>query len=70
MCHRGWKHLTADRTAGLWHTGSAFNATGLKDVVEHKVTGYLATPFDTDDFARGIEWVLDADAPIAHGACT
>ena len=42
----------------------AFNATGLKDVVEHKVTGYLATPFDTDDFARGIEWVLDADADL------
>jgi len=36
----------------------AFNATGLKDIVEHKVTGYLARPYDPEDFARGIEWVL------------
>ena len=42
----------------------AFNTTGLKDVVEHKVTGYLAAPFDPEDFARGIEWVLDADADL------
>ena len=39
----------------------AFNATGLKDVVEHKKTGYLAVPYDPEDFARGIQWVLDAD---------
>lgn len=39
----------------------AFNATGLMDVVEHKVTGYLADPFDPRDFCNGIEWVLDAD---------
>ena len=39
----------------------AFDTTGLKDVIEHKVTGYLATPFDVTDFARGIEWVLGAD---------
>ncbi len=36
----------------------AFNIGGLSDIVEHKMTGYLATPFDSIDFAKGIEWVL------------
>jgi glycosyltransferase involved in cell wall biosynthesis len=40
----------------------AFGATGLPDVVEHRRTGYLAQPYDTEDLARGIAWVLeDAD---------
>jgi glycosyltransferase involved in cell wall biosynthesis len=37
----------------------AFNICGLPDVVEHQKTGYLAQPFDTQDLARGIQWVLD-----------
>ncbi len=37
----------------------AFNATGLKDIVSHQECGYLAQPYDVDDFARGITWVLD-----------
>jgi glycosyltransferase involved in cell wall biosynthesis len=36
----------------------AFGATGLLDIVDHKINGYLAKPFDTDDLANGIEWVL------------
>jgi glycosyltransferase involved in cell wall biosynthesis len=36
----------------------AFDIGGLSDIVEHMQTGYLAQPFDTADFARGIEWVL------------
>ncbi len=36
----------------------AFNATGLKDVVNHQQTGYLATPFEPEDLAKGIAWVL------------
>jgi len=36
-----------------------FDATGPKDIVDHKVTGYKAKPFDTTDLANGIEWVLD-----------
>lgn len=39
----------------------AFNATGLLDVVEHGQTGYLATPYSSDDLAKGIEWVLEDD---------
>ncbi len=39
----------------------AFDVSGLLDVVEHEKTGYLAKHFDTEDLARGIQWVL-ADA--------
>lgn len=36
----------------------AFNTGGLPDIVEHQRSGYLAAPFDTEDFATGIAWVL------------
>jgi glycosyltransferase involved in cell wall biosynthesis len=32
--------------------------TGLLDIVNHKQNGYLATPFDCEDLANGIDWVL------------
>ncbi|WMW23234.1 glycosyltransferase family 4 protein [Methanolobus mangrovi] len=37
----------------------AFDATGPKDIVEHKVTGYLAKPFDSSDLAKGIDWIFE-----------
>ncbi|BAT53356.1 glycosyl transferase, group 1 [Nostoc sp. NIES-3756] len=37
----------------------AFNATGLKDIVDHQQNGYLAQPYAVDDFAKGIAWVLE-----------
>jgi glycosyltransferase involved in cell wall biosynthesis len=37
----------------------AFGATGLLDIVDHKLNGYLAKPFDTTDLACGIDWILD-----------
>ncbi|MBV8882587.1 MAG: glycosyltransferase family 4 protein [Chroococcidiopsidaceae cyanobacterium CP_BM_RX_35] len=37
----------------------AFDATGLKDIVEHRQNGYLANPFEVDDLAQGIAWVLE-----------
>jgi len=37
----------------------AFGATGLLDIVDHRVNGYLAKPFDTNDLAQGINWVLN-----------
>lgn len=36
----------------------AFSATGLLDIVDHKINGYLAKLFDTTDLAHGIDWVL------------
>jgi glycosyltransferase involved in cell wall biosynthesis len=36
--------------------------TGLPDLVDHERNGYLARPFDAEDLASGIAWVLeDAD---------
>ncbi len=36
----------------------AFDTAGLRDVVGHQRTGYLADPFSTHDLAQGIGWVL------------
>ena len=36
-----------------------FDATGPKDIVTHKVDGYKAKPFESEDLACGIEWVLN-----------
>lgn len=36
----------------------AFNATGLKDIVAHQQSGYLAEPYEAEDLAKGIVWVL------------
>lgn len=37
----------------------AFNATGLKDIIDHKINGYLASPYSSSDLANGIQWVLN-----------
>jgi len=37
----------------------AFNIGGMPDMIKHKVNGYLSIPFDTNDLANGIEWVLN-----------
>jgi glycosyltransferase involved in cell wall biosynthesis len=36
----------------------AFDSTGNRDVVQHLATGYLAKPFEVEDLARGIAYVL------------
>ncbi|MBM4315635.1 MAG: glycosyltransferase, partial [Deltaproteobacteria bacterium] len=36
----------------------AFACSGLLDIVIHRETGYLAEPFDVEDLAHGIDWVL------------
>ena len=37
----------------------SFKVGGLIDIVKHKKTGYLASPFDIKDFAEGIIWTLE-----------
>lgn len=37
----------------------AFNAGGTKDIVVHKETGYLATPYKTNELVDGIEWCVN-----------
>lgn len=36
----------------------AFNIGGIPDLIDHKCNGYLAPPFNSVDFAEGIEWIL------------
>lgn len=47
----------------------AFGATGLKDVVVHRQTGYLAEAFSTDDLARGLSWILENEQRRAEMGC-
>ncbi|MFZ4730662.1 MAG: glycosyltransferase family 4 protein [Pseudanabaena sp.] len=37
----------------------AFDIGGMSDMIEHQQNGYLAKPFDIDDLARGITWLLE-----------
>ena len=37
----------------------AFDIGGNSDMIEHKINGYLAKPFESQDLANGIEWVLN-----------
>jgi glycosyltransferase involved in cell wall biosynthesis len=37
----------------------AFAGSGLTDIVDHKLNGYLATPFEPAEIAQGIAWVLE-----------
>jgi glycosyltransferase involved in cell wall biosynthesis len=36
----------------------AFDIGGMPDMIEHRINGYLAKPFDVSDLAAGIDWVL------------
>ena len=36
----------------------AFDIGGMPNMLDHKTNGYLAKPFDTNDLAAGINWVL------------
>jgi glycosyltransferase involved in cell wall biosynthesis len=38
---------------------AAFRTGGIPDIVEHKKTGYLAEPFNTDDLYQGILYCID-----------
>lgn len=41
-----------------------FAIGGNSDLIEHQRTGYLAQPFDTQDLANGIDWVIQHKAPV------
>lgn len=38
----------------------AFSIGGNADLIDHKLNGYLAMPFDSLDFAHGIEYILNS----------
>lgn len=37
----------------------SFSIGGLTDMIEHQKNGYLVVPFNIEDFAKGICWVLE-----------
>jgi glycosyltransferase involved in cell wall biosynthesis len=37
----------------------AFNQGGVPELIDHERNGYLAQPFEADNLARGIAWVLE-----------
>jgi len=37
----------------------AFKIGGMPDMIEHQKNGYLAQPFEVEDLAQGIAWVLE-----------
>lgn len=37
----------------------AFKIGGMPDMIEHQHNGYLASPYEIEDLARGIAWVLE-----------
>lgn len=41
----------------------AFDIGGNPDLIEHRTNGYLAEPFNNQDLARGIDWVLQHQNP-------
>lgn len=47
---------------------AAFNTGGIPDVVEHRYNGYLAKPFDIEDLAEGILYVLENKTSLSQNA--
>jgi glycosyltransferase involved in cell wall biosynthesis len=43
----------------------AFAIGGMPDMIDHQSNGYLAAPFDSDVFARGLLWSLDHPDPAS-----
>jgi glycosyltransferase involved in cell wall biosynthesis len=37
----------------------AFNIGGMPEIIEHHKNGYLAQPFEIEDLAQGVAWVLE-----------
>ena len=37
----------------------AFDVGGMRDIIDDRITGYLARPFDPQELARGVVWVLE-----------
>ena len=62
--------MTASESMACGTPVVAFGTSGPMDVIDHKVDGYLANPFDYLDLATGIEWLLDGDINrIASALC-
>ena len=38
-----------------------FEVGGIPEMIEHQHTGYVASAFEPEDLARGIQWCLEND---------
>lgn len=47
----------------------AFDIGGMPDMIEHRKTGYLARPYEAEDLADGMLWIM-ADREIKHRLST
>ena len=45
----------------MWDACVGFRIGGIPDEIDHQVNGYLAEPFEIEDLARGIAWMLEDD---------
>lgn len=54
---------TATEAMGCGTPVVAFGTTGLLDIVDHDVNGFLAKPFNVQELAKGIDWVLQHKLP-------
>ena len=43
----------------------AFDYSGPKDIIQHKVNGFLAKPYDPNDFANGISWFFSGNVDVS-----
>ena len=59
--------LTASESQACGTPVVAFRNSGLIDVIDHEVTGYLANPFDYLSLAQSIKWVLDNSSEFKLG---
>ena len=53
--------MTASESMACGTPVVSFGITGPLDVIDHKINGYLAKPFDIIDLAAGMEWVLETN---------
>lgn len=51
--------MTASEAMACGTPVVAFNIAGAKDVIDHKINGYLVESFDINDLVRGIEWGIN-----------
>ena len=36
----------------------SFNVGGIKEIIKHKINGYVVKPFNTEEFANGIKFCM------------
>lgn len=53
--------MTASESMACGTPVLAFGVCGPLDVIDHKINGYLAKPFNIEDLVYGLEWLLNKE---------